>query len=119
MFCLRASKTIEKFHPSISAEVSTDDLDGIMRLQITLRDYAYLSMHMPPLFNPDNPNGVKSNVWGENVVSYKLLATMAPPPDDKFLVPLSDFLETREPAEVLPQSQEEAPIPLEPADGRG
>jgi FkbM family methyltransferase len=114
-----AKRTIEKFHPIIYAEVSPDDLDGIGRLQAMLYEYTYLSMHRPPLFNDLNPNGVLWNVWGENVVSFNLLATMEPPPDDPYLVPLSDYLEIHEPAEVLPPTQEEAPILLEPADGRG
>lgn len=106
-----ARKTIEKFHPVVYAEVSPDDLDGITRIQGMLYDYTHASMHRPPLFNPANPNGVNANFLGENVVSFNLLFTMAPPPDDPYLVPLSDYLEIHEPAEVLPQSESLVPTP--------
>jgi FkbM family methyltransferase len=69
---LGARKTIARCRPLIYVE--NDRVENSQRLLDTLFAFGYrVWRHEPPLFNPDNFNGVKTDVW-PNVVSINLIA---------------------------------------------
>lgn len=109
-----ARKTIEKFRPRIYCETQAPNVEGstIEELQVRLGElgYTHLFMHLPPLFNAANPNGVTANFIGENVVSFNMLALTGEPPADPYLIPLDDYLASFERA-AAGSAADPPPIP--------
>jgi len=78
---LGAKKTIEKFQPIIYCE--NDRIDSSKELIQLIQSYGYdLYWHLPALFNSENFNNVKENVF-KNIVSVNLLCL---PKDSKLHV---------------------------------